>query len=84
MRTFLLVFQIIIMMLMVGVILLQRGEDAASSFSSDKKGTSGLGKLTYGLAFVFLANCIFLAHAINKESGSDLAKQDQNRSFAGG
>ena len=68
MRLFLVVLQIIVMLSMVGIILLQRGEDAATSFTSSKKGTSGLVKATGFLAFVFFVNCIFLARLINKES----------------
>jgi len=71
MRTFLLVLQIIIMLSMVGVILLQQGEDAASSFSSSKRRASGLVKITSLLASIFFANCIILAHLINKESTSE-------------
>ena len=72
MRIFLLVFQMIIMFAMVGVILLQQGEDAASSFSSMRKGTSGLVKLTAFLGFVFFVNCLILARTINSESTSEI------------
>ena len=73
MRIFLLVFQMIIMFAMVGVILLQQGEDTASSFSSGRKGTSGLVKITSFLAFIFFVNCLILAQTINKESTSEIA-----------
>lgn len=72
MRIFLLVFQMIIMFAMVGVILLQQGEDAASSFASTRKGTSGLVKLTSFLGFVFFVNCLILAQVINRESTSEI------------
>jgi protein translocase SecG subunit len=83
MRIFLLVLQIIIMLAMTGVILLQQGEDAASSFSSSKRGTSGLVKITSFLAFIFFVNCIVLAHTINKESASDVAISSASNSLPG-
>jgi protein translocase SecG subunit len=67
MRIVLLVVQIIVMIFMIGLILLQKGESVVQG-GHGKTGTSGLVKTTAVLAGVFFINCIVLARVIRNES----------------
>jgi protein translocase SecG subunit len=67
MRIVLLVVQIIVMIFMIGLILLQKGESVVQG-GHGKTGASGLVKTTAALAGVFFINCIALARIIRNES----------------
>jgi protein translocase SecG subunit len=75
MRIFLLVLHLLLTLVMISVILIQRGEDANAGSSSgygampgSRSGKSLLTRVTSILAALFFANCIGMAIRIRKES----------------
>lgn len=72
-RLFLLVFHLLVTLLMIGVILLQKGEDVGSGsskggFFSARGAKNGLTMTTAILATLFFVNCIALALVVQKEA----------------
>ena len=75
MRIFLLVLHLLLTLVMISVILIQRGEDANAGSSSGygampgaRSGKSLLTRVTSILAAIFFANCIGMAILVRKES----------------
>ncbi len=74
MRFFLLVFHLLLTLVMIGVILMQRGEDASAGSGSGggmpggRSGKNFLTRATAILASVFFANCIVMAVLVRRES----------------
>jgi len=73
MRIFLLVLHLLLTLVMIGVILIQRGEDANAGASSGgvpgaRSGKNLLTRLTAVLASIFFANCAGMAILVRKES----------------
>ena len=73
-RYFLLVFHLLLTLVMIGVILMQRGEDASAGSGSGggmpgaRSGKNFLTRLTAILAGIFFANCVVMAILVRKES----------------
>jgi preprotein translocase subunit SecG len=73
-RYFLLVFHLLLTLIMIGVILMQRGEDASAGSGSGggmpgaRSGKNFLTRLTAILAAIFFANCVVMAILVRKES----------------
>ena len=75
MRIFLLVLHLLLTLVMISVILIQRGEDANAGSSSGygampgaRSGKSLLTRVTSILAAIFFANCIGIAIKVRKDS----------------
>jgi len=85
MRIFLLVFHVLLTLVMIGVILIQRGEDASSGSGSGgglpgaRSGRNALTRVTSILASIFFANCIYMAILVRKESKIGLTETAEKK-----
>jgi preprotein translocase subunit SecG len=73
MRVFLLVFHLLVTLVLIGVILIQRGEDAGAGGGSGglpgaRSGKNPLTRVTAVLATIFFADCLGMAILIKEES----------------
>ncbi len=73
MREFLLVFHLLVTLVLIGVILIQRGEDAGAGGGSGglpgaRSGKNPLTRVTAVLAAIFFADCLGMAILIREES----------------
>jgi protein translocase SecG subunit len=73
MRVFLLVFHLLVTLVLIGVILVQRGEDAGAGGGSGglpgaRSGKNPLTRVTAVLATIFFADCLGMAILIREES----------------
>jgi preprotein translocase subunit SecG len=73
MREFLLVFHLLVTLVLIGVILIQRGEDAGAGGGSGglpgaRSGKNPLTRVTAILAAIFFADCLGMAILIRKDS----------------
>ncbi len=73
MRVFLLVFHLLVTLILIGVILVQRGEDAGAGGGSGglpgaRSGKNPLTRVTAVLAAIFFADCLGMAFLIKEES----------------
>ncbi len=73
MRIFLLVFHLLVTLVLIGVILVQRGEDAGAGGGSGglpgaRSGKNPLTRVTAVLAAIFFADCLGMAFLIKEES----------------
>jgi preprotein translocase subunit SecG len=73
MRNFLLVFHLLVTLVLIGVILIQRGEDAGAGGGSGglpgaRSGKNPLTRVTAVLAAIFFADCLGMAFLIKDES----------------
>lgn len=73
MRTVLLVFHLMLTLIMITIILLQKGEDAGSGsvggkFFSAQGAKSGLTTVTYVLGALFVLDCIGLAALVKRDA----------------
>ena len=73
MRVFLLVFHLLVTLILIGIILIQRGEDAGaggggSGLPGARSGKNPLTRVTAVLAAIFFADCLGMAILIRQES----------------
>ena len=73
MRVFLLVFHLLVTLVLIGVILIQRGEDAGAGgggggLPGTRSGKNPLTRVTAILAVIFFADCLGMAILIREES----------------
>jgi preprotein translocase subunit SecG len=84
MREFLLVFHLLVTLVLIGVILIQRGEDAGAGGGSGglpgaRSGKNPLTRVTAVLAAIFFADCLGMAILIREESkiGSETTEKSE-------
>lgn len=83
MRVFLLVFHMIITLIMIGVILIQKGEDASAGSGGGLPGArSGKNFLTHATAFlasIFLIGCVVMARWVREESKINISSTTKKK-----
>jgi preprotein translocase subunit SecG len=83
MRVFLLVFHLLLTLVMIGVILIQRGEDASAGSGSggglpgSRSSKSILTRVTGILAAIFFFNCVWMAILVRRDSKLGTAQTAQ-------
>lgn len=87
---FLLIFHLLVTLVMIGVVLLQKGEDAGAGVAANSTGMFSargakniLTRATAILATLFFTNCLLLAVLVKKNSRLDNASTVQHNEPAG-